>query len=318
MKGLVGAGFRESDEESGKRNSRVAKLLKIIGVVALIMLAGALAVYFVTEARLNEVYAVEAAAVNVPEDREAIRRGYHLVHTVAGCVECHGNGLSGELLMNDPFMGRLAPANLTSGEGGIADKYETEDWVRAIRHGVDPEGKPLIAVSSLQLAHLSDEDLGAIIAYIQQIPPVDNELPETRIGPLGRLFLLISPELLPASLLDHEAEHLAAIEPEVSAAYGAYLAATACSDCHGDDMAGTGGAAGAGLNLTPGGELGDWSEADFLNTIRTGVTPEGCELEGELMPWERIRDMSDEELRAIWLYLQSLPPVTQGEGCEPD
>ncbi len=294
------------------------RIAKVVGVMGLVVLAALLAGYFVTEARLNKVYAVRAAAVSVPADEAAVRRGEHLVHTVAGCVECHGDDLAGEVVLDDPFMGQLAPANLTSGQGGIADDYAAEDWVRAIRHGLDRDGRPLIAVSSLQLAHLSDEDLGAIIAYIQQLPPVDRVLPETKLGPLGRLFVLISPEMLPASMLDHDAEHLPAIAPEVSAEYGQYLAATACSDCHGDDFAGQAGATGAGLNLTPGGELGDWSEADFMNTIRTGVTPEGCKLEGDLMPWERFKGMSDEELRAIWLYLQSLPAVSEGEGCEPD
>jgi hypothetical protein len=66
---------------------------------------------------------------------------------------------------------------------------------------------------------------------------------------------------------------------------------------------------GAGLNLTPAGDLKNWTESDFIRALRTGVTPEGKNLNPELMPWKRIGELTDEELRAIWLYLQTLPPV---------
>jgi hypothetical protein len=66
---------------------------------------------------------------------------------------------------------------------------------------------------------------------------------------------------------------------------------------------------GAGLSLTPAGNLADWSEADFIRTLRTGITPNGRELDPELMPWSTVGRLSDDEAKAIWLYLQSLPPV---------
>jgi len=43
--------------------------------------------------------------------------------------------------------------------------------------------------------------------------------------------------------------------------------------------------------------------------MRTGVTPTGKQLDSELMPWKSMGQMSDDELKAIWLYLQTLPPV---------
>jgi hypothetical protein len=63
------------------------------------------------------------------------------------------------------------------------------------------------------------------------------------------------------------------------------------------------------LNLTQGGELIGWTLDDFMTTMRTGVTPSGHQLDDEYMPWKTIfQYMTDEELEAIWLYLQSLPP----------
>jgi hypothetical protein len=67
-------------------------------------------------------------------------------------------------------------------------------------------------------------------------------------------------------------------------------------------------------NLTPGGELGFWSEEDFFNAIRTGVTPSGHQLDPEFMAWPSYSKFYDEELQAIWLYLQSLPRLPQYTG----
>ena len=62
-------------------------------------------------------------------------------------------------------------------------------------------------------------------------------------------------------------------------------------------------------NLTPAGDIGQWSEEQFVVTIRTGVTPSGNELDDEFMQWENFREMTDDELKALWLYLTSLPAV---------
>ena len=85
-----------------------------------------------------------------------------------------------------------------------------------------------------------------------------------------------------------------------------------CSLCHGDALSGGSvpgdeGDAPPAPNLTPGGLLGRWSEADFINTLRTGVTPGSRSLDSENMPWKFFAKMTDDELKAIWLYLQSLP-----------
>jgi hypothetical protein len=63
--------------------------------------------------------------------------------------------------------------------------------------------------------------------------------------------------------------------------------------------------------LTPGGELSGWTEAMFFTLMRTGVTPT-CRHLSEDMPWKAFSQMSDDELRAVWLYLLSLPALAQG------
>ena len=94
--------------------------------------------------------------------------------------------------------------------------------------------------------------------------------------------------------------------PGVTKEYGKYLALS-CTACHGDDLGGgQGGGGQAGPAITRGGRPGKWKEADFINTIRTGVTPEGNNLDPENMPWKSFAKLTDDELKAVWLYLMSL------------
>lgn len=64
-------------------------------------------------------------------------------------------------------------------------------------------------------------------------------------------------------------------------------------------------------NLTPGGEVAFWSEEEFINTIRTGITPDGNELDPKIMSWKDYAKFYDHELQAIYIYLQSLEKLLQ-------
>ena len=291
------------------------KVLKWIAIIigsllalAVLALAG---IYTITENRMNKVYELQVQAIQIPTDQESIERGKHLIATMGLCTECHGENFAGQSSDDGPLVGRLSMPNLTSGKGGIGGEFSDIDWIRAIRHGVGPDGKSLKVMPSNLYNNLSDTDLGAIIAYIKQVPPVDHELPKTTIGPMARVFVLLDPSLLPAELIDHEAPRPTEIEPGITIAYGKYLA-TVCTVCHGQNLAGEEGA-GGGLNLTPGGDLAHWTKEDFFKAVRTGVTPRGKTLDPTMMPWKNVGQFNDEELEAIWLYLQSVPAVETPE-----
>jgi mono/diheme cytochrome c family protein len=280
-----------------------------LGVLIGLVVVAYTALYLATEQALNRVYEVPAEQVPVPDTEEALARGSHLVNTIAFCTECHGPDLGGSVMSDDAVVGRLVAPNLTSGAGGAAATFTGQDFVRAIRHGVDPDGKPLVIMPANMFNGLSDADLGAIIAYIKSVPPVDRESPELAIGPLGRFFVWSEPSSLPATLIDHNAPRPPAPEPGVTAEYGEYLAFN-CRTCHGEDMAGLPEEMGGGSNLTPGGEVGGWTAEEFIQTIRTRITPEGREIDPELAPlFKTIGSLSDDELTAIYLYIHSLPAV---------
>jgi mono/diheme cytochrome c family protein len=270
------------------------------------------AVFVASERRLQKVYDVPAPAVSVPADPAAVARGRHLAHAVAQCAYCHGDDLGGKLAADVAGLGRLYAPNLTPGRGGIGASYRDADFVRAIRHGVDREGRALWVMPSQYLAALRDVDLGALIAYLRTLAPVDRELPAKRAGWLTRLALVTgrAPDLLPAEQIDHAALAEAARPSRHDAQRGAYLVDLgACRVCHRPDLSG-------GLHplalpgeptppsLRAAGPLARWSEADFVRAMRTGATPTGRLLDPQFMPWPRFAGMSDGELRAIWRYLR--------------
>ncbi len=293
-----------------------------IGMAGLLVLLGmgVAAVYAISTSRFNRTYEVDVSPIQIPTDEEAIAFGEHLAN-IRGCKGCHGEDLSGQIEFQDPMVGVIANANLTGGEGSEVIQYSAADWDRAIRHGIGPDGKPLIIMPSQQHYVMSDEDLGALLAYIQSLPPVDNELPDLELALIPRLMYVAGPMdfLVPAELIDHDAPRPPAPERGATAAYGQYLAGL-CTLCHGSGFSG-GYIPGVPpapdepppLNLTPAGELVGWTFEDFLTAMRTGVTPGGRQLDDKWMPYETLfGDMTDEEWEAIWLYLQTLPPKAYG------
>ena len=298
---------------------RVLKWIGIgLGSLILLLMLAAGAVYAISEVRFNRTYEIQAAPVEIPTDAEAIAYGEHIA-SIRGCKACHGENLSGQIEFQDPMVGVIANANLTRGQGSEVSDYTSEDWARSIRHGVGPDDKPLLIMPSNQHYIMSDKDLGALLAYIQSLPPVDNELPGLTLNLFPRLMYVLGPMdfLVPAELIDHDAPRPPAPERGVTAKYGEYLAGL-CSLCHGPGFSG-GPIPGTppedppALNLTPAGELAAWTFEDFLTAMRSGVTPSGRQLRDEYMPYQTLfGEMSDEEWEAIWLFLQTLPPREYG------
>jgi len=297
----------------------IGKIMRRIGIVlgglaGLLVLAAAV-LYSVGTTKFNKKYDIPVGAITIATDPQALEHGQHLA-TIFLCTRCHTDTLGGELFYEIPGMLSVPTPNLTSGAGGIGASYTDQDWVRAIRHGVADDGRALFIMESKAFYYISDEDLGALIAYVKSVPAVDDQLPERSLKPLGRLMMgigMLPP--LPANQIDHTGPRPTAPSPGVTAEYGHYLAHT-CTECHGANLSGAPfGPPGQEVptpNLTPGGELGSWTEDEFSTTLRTGVTPSGQHL-SEDMPWKYFGQMTDDELNALWMYLQSLPKLAQAE-----
>jgi mono/diheme cytochrome c family protein len=280
----------------------------IIGVILGILLLTYAFIYFDIRSRMAKKYDINAEPIEIKYDSASLALGKRLVNTRA-CTECHGKDLGGNILADDPMIGTLVSKNITKGKGGLPADFSVKDWVRAIKHGVDRNGNPLFFMPSNELSLMTESDMAAIIAYCSQVPPVDRQPKEFRLGPLGYVlseFGLIP--LLPAEITDHERHFAKEIKKDVSAAYGEYLA-TICVNCHGKNFKGgkspvPGGKYVADISST--GNTGKWSHEEFVMTLHTGVTPEGKKLDPAEMPWTITKSFTKDELTALHMYLQTL------------
>lgn len=289
----------------------------VLVVFACLIFTATIILYGWSSHRLGTIYDIAPATVLVNFDEPTIDRGRHILN-IRGCRDCHGEDLGGAVFIDEPVLGRLVGTNLTPGAGGVGQAYDDADWVRAIRHGVGPDGKPLIFMPSYEYFPLDDDDLGSLIAYLKSLEPIDRELPGSRVGPLGRaLFLAGELPLLSAEMIDHAATVPKAPSVGPTAEYGAYLA-TGCVGCHGmgysgGKIPGTPPDWPAAANITPHETgIGNWTYEQYEILMRTGVRPDGREVDPQFMPWPVTNHMTDDELQAIWAYLQSLPPKEAG------
>src|SRR5690606_27734055 len=116
--------------------------------------------YFVGGAKLGRTYEVQTADLTIPTDSASIARGAHLART-NGCTDCHAANLAGQVFVDAPPF-RIVASNLTAGAGGVGGRYSAEDFDRAIRHGLRPDGSPLLIMPSAAFHRLADEDAAAL------------------------------------------------------------------------------------------------------------------------------------------------------------
>lgn len=285
-----------------------------LAVVLVVIVATGSVTYVVAGRRFaRHVDVAVHDTVRVPTDSASIARGQHLATAVTNCAMCHGENLGGMKFIDaGPLIGTVYTPNLTSGRGGIGGRFTGADWARAIRHGVDPTGRPLKIMPAEDFQYLSDADLADIVAYIRSRPPVDHVTQASRVGPLARVLYLAGKfPIIPAEEVHHDLVQPRQVTPGVTREYGEYLTKIAgCQGCHRADLAGGPiGAAPPGTppaqNLTPAG-IGSWTEQDLARALRTGRRPDGSAING-FMPWTTFRNMTDDEIAAIWKYLSTLP-----------
>ena len=250
-----------------------------------------------------------------PALTRAIVRGEHLVNTRVACNGCHGADFGGKVMVDQALVGYYAAPNLTSGNGGVTRDFSVADWDRAVRHGVRHTGTSS-SMPTTEFVNLSDHELSDIIAYIRSRPPVDRVIKPVGIGPVFAFLVAFGSDALPAFNTDHQKPH--PVEPPVEAAsveLGGHIAQV-CRGCHGPTLSGGKVAGDPNMpivaNITPH-ETGlkGWTEADFIRALRQGKRKDGTDIKPQ-MPWAAYGQMNDVELKALWAYLQTVPPVPKG------
>ena len=288
-----------------------------IALASLALLAGgAFAVLvWLGDRKAGRQLELRVVPISYTRDRAALRQGKYLFET-RGCAECHGTDGRGIAFVDSPEV-RLKSPNITTGPGGVVSDYNEGDWVRAVRHGVAPTGRPLRAMPSEDYNRMSDADLAALVAYVRTLPPVQGEPAEIRFPIIVKALYGAGLVKDAAEKIDHRRPPSPAMVPAVSAEYGAYVAAM-CMGCH---RAGFEGGPIAGgppdwppaADLRPGGIITIYDAPEkFVAMMRTGKRPGGSEV-SRVMPFMSLRNLNDTDLLAIYAYLKTLAPRRTGE-----
>jgi mono/diheme cytochrome c family protein len=312
----------------------ILKKLLIRGGAAVAVLAAALTV--TTLLRERRTFAAPLPDLHASRDPAVIERGRYLVRGAAHCADCHGPpgeraaleagadvALSGGYEFHLP-VGVFRAPNITPDGGTGIGRYSDPELARMLRHGVRPDGRMVLPF--MAFANLSDDDLTAVISYLRTQAPVKHAVAPHQPNLLGHLALafVMSPKgpTLPI---------VKSVPPGPTLENGRYLANSVgnCVACHSRIDLRTGAIigtpfAGGGVheavgdprktfispNLTPHprwGWIASWPEDVFVARVHLGK-----QREGSPMPWHGIRRLGDDDLRAIYRYLRSLPPAEGG------
>lgn len=310
----------------------------LLGALLLIVLI-VISVTIAVSVRQNRTFAAPTPEVHISADSAVLARGEYLVYGPGHCADCHGKvsmleekeqglkvPLEGGLLFPLPLGNIYAPNITPDPETGIGN-WDDGTIARALRHGVGHDGRALFPFMPFQ--NVSQSDMDAIISYLRTVEPVNNKVPENTTTVPGKIVkaFLMEPVGPDGDILDM-------VEPDTTLEYGMYLANNVanCRGCHTNRDLMTGDYVGefysGGFqiespieptkwacvtpNLTPDPETGvmaGWSEETFINRLKQGkVIPHS------IMPWGPFKRMSDNDLKAVYKYINSLPPVKKDNG----
>jgi mono/diheme cytochrome c family protein len=302
----------------------------LIGLVLIVFAVVAGASIFVASRqhlKFNPPYPEVAAST----DTAVIARGHYLVRTLANCAQCHGDttrraelaeGLDIPLTGGNRWdipPGTFFARNITSDKETGIGSFPDGAIARALRYGVGHDGRALLPFMEMQ--GLSDEDLVAVVSYLRTQPPVHNVVPMHQYNLLGKIMkaTLLANPVGPTGTPLHETPHGATVEN------GRYLVESVakCGACHTQRDMRSGAYTGAPLggskdfdpangvswsppNITndPTGKIGQMTEDEFVTRFRAGRL-----LEHSPMPWQGFKNLAEDDIRAIYRYIKTVPPV---------
>ncbi|HEX3142236.1 MAG TPA: c-type cytochrome [Rhizobacter sp.] len=290
-----------------------AAVLGLVALAASALVVGAQ----MGERKMNRSVDVDVRPVALRDDAPTIERGRYL-YLSRGCTECHGVNGAGQDVVNDGKGMHIRAPNLTPGRGSVVANYEASDWVRTLRHGVKPNGKPAIVMPSEDYARLTDDDLVSLVAYIRKMPAVDGQGAVLEMPALVKTLYATGVIHDAAEVIDHSLPPSEPVPESVNAQHGAYVA-NSCVGCHGAHLSG-GKIPGAppewpaAANLTPGdgSALARYPTPEaFAAMLKSGKRPDGSEV-SKVMPFLSLKELNETDVQALYLHLKSLPAYAAG------
>lgn len=301
-------------------------ILRILGILLIVVVVtiAALLVYLFTALPKKEA----PQEITVAKTPEGLARGEYLAKNVTVCLHCHADR-SMEYFASPEIAGTEGQGGLFIKQDGLGELYSPNitphalgNWtdgeiIRAITAGVTKDGDPLFPIMPYKTyAHLKEEDLHSIVAYIRMLKPIEREIPRTKLEfPLNLIVRMIPRPI--------------AADASAQSNPGNYLAKIAgCIDCHtpvndrGEPLPGMALAGGQkfgnvqSANITPDPEtgIGSWSKEEFLVAFKKWQDPSMQQIvmpadRNTVMPWISFSGMREEDLSSIYDYLRSVQPV---------
>ena len=265
------------------------------GLALLVVVAGVI-VGWLGGRPLSRTWDVEVEPIEIPSDSASIAEGARLAR-IEGCRSCHDDGLTGGFAFaDDLLLGRVVTANLTR----VLPEYSDVELVRLLRYGVRRDGTSAVVMPADMFVHLSDEDLGRIIAWLRTVPPTGESQRKRTIGLMGRYRLLTGEYVTSAELVPDDVRWPSSRPlPSDVETYGRYLAMTTCSECHGQDLAGLASAGAPNLSIAAA-----YSPEEFRRLLRTGVGLGGRDLGlMSIVAPLRFAKLTDGEIDALHAWL---------------
>lgn len=274
-----------------------------LAALTALLLCASLVGWLRFRARSEREYTLSSASLAVDSGSASLARGEHLARGLAGCAECHRADFGGRVVVETPLF-RAVAANLTRGNGSAVRGYTQRDWANAIVHGVKPNRRSLLLMPSKEVGSFDDRDVAAMIAFLQNLSAVDRAPGMSSVTLLGKVVIgLFGIQLFSAEAVDHVTARARAPETGATPEYGKYLL-NVWRGCHGPNLRG-------GIVIHPGAPpsadisraVSDWQFASFERALREGRGRDGHVLDAA-MPWRSMKNLSDDELRALWLGLR--------------
>ncbi len=264
--------------------------------VALIAVAFG-AVYTLSEAAIRRVYDTPARPLTVDHSTIAVARGKRLAALLGCTATCHAADLTGSYVNDDPAYPIIHATNLSL---RLRD-YSDPEIARAVREGVDRDGRPLWDMPAYGFETLSDRDMADVIAFLRTFPPKGEPKPKPRFGWRIRWDIARGDyEAIPALVRQARAKPAADLGPQFADAR--YLVRIACTECHQSDLRGEQPpVAGRAPDLMI---AATYDLDGFRQLLRTGVAADGKER--GLMTYvarHRFVNFTDEEITKIHAYL---------------
>ncbi len=260
---------------------------------------------------------------------QRLARGEYLVTSILDCNVCHspkdwnthgapnlpGKMLGGQIFPIPDLPGQVVAPNISPDPETGAGKWTDDQIARSIREGIAHDGHAIFPMMPYnEYSHLSDEDVKSVVVYLRSIPPVHSALPPTKLIFPVKYLINGAPQPL--------THPVSGPDPSDQIQRGKYLATLGCG-CHtptdrgkvlpglqyggGEHLKGPWGDVTSANITRDASGIGYYDEAMFIHTLRTGYV--GARKLNSIMPFGSFKNLNDDDLKAIFAYLRSVPPA---------